>query len=163
METEQLISLLELEPHPREGGYFRRTYESSISAPVFGGQRKLMTSIYYLLCRKSPIGYLHRNRVDIVHYFHLGAPCQYVLISPEGKVSTVILGPDLPAGQQLQLTVPGGYWKGSRLLHGEYSLISEAVSPGFDYADNHLATAKDLQHLSPEAFQGILPWLKEAG
>ncbi len=162
METEQLISLLELAPHPREGGYFRRTYESEISVPAFGGQRKLLTSIYYLLTLDSPVGYLHRNRSDIVHYFHLGGACEYVLVSPQGQVSKVVLGSNLLAGQQLQLTVPGGYWKGSRLVEGEYSLISEAVSPGFDYTDNQLATRRGLEYLSPEAFQGILPWFKDS-
>jgi predicted cupin superfamily sugar epimerase len=48
------------------------------------------------------------------------------------------MGPDLRQGQLLQLTVPGGVWKASEIPgdgdHG-FGLISEAVSPGFEYAD----------------------------
>ena len=50
-------------------------------------------------------------------------------------METAVLGPDLAAGQQLQLTVPGGVWKASHLPSGDYGLISEAVSPGFEYED----------------------------
>lgn len=158
--TEQLIKTLGLEPHPLEGGYFRRTYQADYSTTAFGGKRQTLTSIFYLLTRDSPVGFLHRNRADIVHYFQLGEPVDYLLISPQGQVQKLTMGADILAGQQLQLTVPGGYWKASRLTGGDYSLISEAVTPGFDYADNQLARRSDLQYLSPDAFQGILPWLK---
>jgi predicted cupin superfamily sugar epimerase len=74
-----------------------------------------MTSIYYLLTREGPIGHFHRNRSDIVHYFQLGDPIEYTLIHPDGALETVTMGPDPRRGQVLQLTVPGGIWKASRL------------------------------------------------
>lgn len=131
-----IIETLQLEPHP-EGGYFKRTYESDISAKVGpdGSDRKLISCIYYLLTHDSPIGHLHENRSDIIHFFQLGRPISYTLVSPEGEVIQAIIGPDIDQGQQLQLTVPSGWWKASELLTGEYGLISEAVSPGFEYED----------------------------
>lgn len=136
--TEQLIQSLDLQEHPLEGGFFRRTYQSSREFNTPTGRRKLLTSIFYLLTTENPIGYFHSNRSDIVHYYHLGAPLEYTLISPEGEVSRFILGSDILRGQQLQLTVKGGWWKASRLLSGHYGLISEAVAPGFEYEDNTL-------------------------
>ena len=135
----ELIQLLGLEGHV-EGGFFRRTYEAldtpRIDTP--GGERFSLTSIYYLLTAAGPIGHFHRNRSDIVHYFHLGDPIDYFLIHADGRLERVTMGPDPRRGHRLQLTVRGGVWKASRLTaDGEYGygLISEAVSPGFDYAD----------------------------
>jgi predicted cupin superfamily sugar epimerase len=131
-----LIDALGLEPH-LEGGYFRRTFQADHRPQIDtgAGPRFTLTSIYYLLTDDSPCGRWHRNRSDILHYYHLGAPLSYYLIHPDGTLETVVLGPDIAAGERLQLAVPGGVWKASHLPGGEYGLVSEAVAPGFDYED----------------------------
>ena len=150
MNKQDLIDSLRLEPH-LEGGYFRRTYESSLGTDVAViGERALMSSIYYLLTDDSPIGYFHRNRSDIVHYWHSGHALTYYLINPEGEFSRVKLGPNINDGDRLQLIVPGGYWKATVLTQGHYGLLSEAVAPGFDYDDMTLATASQMQQDFPE-------------
>ena len=133
-----LIKSLRLEPHV-EGGYFRRTYESS---PKSAEGRALMSSIYYMLTDDSPIGYFHQNRSDILHYFHGGGPIEYYLLDDQGKLTLKTLGPDQESGQQYQLLVKAGYWKASKLAYGDYGLISEAVIPGFEYSDMSLATTE---------------------
>jgi predicted cupin superfamily sugar epimerase len=85
---------------------------------INGGQRHLMTSIYYLLTKDSPIGHFHLNQSDIVHYYHLGSPIQYSLIFPDGTLNTVVMGSDVIAGQCLQLHVPGGVWKANEWFSG---------------------------------------------
>jgi predicted cupin superfamily sugar epimerase len=152
--AEALISALGLEGHV-EGGFYRRTYEAQNQPRISqdGEERFSMTSIFYLLTDAGPIGHFHRNRADIVHYFHLGDPIEYHLIHPDGRLETVVMGPDPRAGQQLQLTVPGGIWKASRLTsEGSqgYGLISEAVSPGFDYRDMTLGKTSQLLSLFPQ-------------
>jgi predicted cupin superfamily sugar epimerase len=138
MRKQEVISSLQLEPHI-EGGYFRRTYCSAQRIDTDARPRALMTSIFYLLTDDAPCGRLHRNRSDILHFWHAGGAMRYWLIDPEGTLHNVDLGPDLAAGEQLQLLVPGGWWKASELLRGEFGLLSEAVSPGFDFADMTLA------------------------
>lgn len=146
----ELITALDLEQHV-EGGYFRRTFQSDRHPMVATerGQRYLMTSIYYLLTQDSPIGYFHFNQSDIVHYYHLGDAIEYSLIFPDGTLQTVVMGSDVVAGQCLQLHVPGGIWKASQIIDRSegYGLISEAVSPGFDYADMEMS---DRQKLTAE-------------
>ncbi|QJI40176.1 cupin domain-containing protein [Pseudomonas sp. ADAK2] len=143
----ELIATLELEEHV-EGGYYRRTFQSDRHAMVDteGGERYLMTSIYYLLTQDLPIGYFHFNKSDIVHYYHLGDAIQYRLIYPDGTLQSVVMGSDVKAGQLLQLHVPGGIWKASQLMHGSagYGLISEAVSPGFDFTDMEMGSRQIL-------------------
>lgn len=151
--TEDVVEALGLEGHV-EGGYYRRTYEASHRDKISTdeGDRFLMTSIFYLLAAESPVGHFHLNRSDIVHYFHLGDPIEYFLIYPDGRLETVTMGHDITRGQQLQLTVKGGVWKASRLTSGShgYGLISEAVSPGFDFADMTLGEASQLSEQFPQ-------------
>src|SRR5690606_40803653 len=76
----RLIDTLGLDAHV-EGGYFRRHYEpgSGRRLATEHGQRFSMTCIYYLLTADSPIGHFHRNRSDIMHFFHAGDPLTYYL------------------------------------------------------------------------------------
>lgn len=150
MDKHQLIARLQLQPH-LEGGYFRRSYGAALSTTIpGGGTRPLMSSIYYLLTDDSPIGYFHRNRSDIMHYWQGGSALRYYLIDPHGELSSSVLGPDLERGEVLQLLVSGNTWKATELCDGEYGLLSEAVSPGFDYADMALATTAALRTAFPE-------------
>jgi predicted cupin superfamily sugar epimerase len=151
--AQDVINALNLEPH-LEGGYFRRTYQSDHRdwLETAGGPRYLMTSIYYLLTEQSPVGQFHFNQSDILHYFHLGDALEYSLIHADGSLQTVIMGNDVLAGQRLQLHVPGGIWKASRLLDGTngFGLISEAVSPGFDFADMEMGNRQKLTAAFPQ-------------
>ncbi|MCW8998431.1 MAG: cupin domain-containing protein, partial [Kangiellaceae bacterium] len=70
------------------------------------------------------------------------------------------LGPDIANGDELQLIVPGGYWKASQLTSGEFSLISEAVSPGFDYSDNELATIEIISREFPALLEQTKCYIK---
>ena len=141
-----------------EGGYFRETYRSDAQAGAPGPEgepRSCMTVIYYMLTNESPIGHLHRNRADIMHFFHVGAPTRYHLIDAAGGHRAIMLGPDPSAGHELQLLVPGGVWKASELLAEDgnapgWSLISEAVAPGFDYRDRTLIDADAMIREHPD-------------
>ena len=160
MTKEEIIESLGLELHPTEGGYFRRTYESGLNINGVDSNRKLLTSIYYMLTSDSPIGYLHRNKSDIIHYYHIGSPIKYLVITIDGKVSEKILGPNITNGEVPQLVVSGGKWKASQLCSGCFSLISEAVSPGFEYADNEIAKLEDLIQLSPDSISDLKRYIK---
>jgi predicted cupin superfamily sugar epimerase len=140
-----VIELLGLEPHV-EGGFFKRTFQADHRPQIdtAEGPRYTLTSIHYLLTSDSPIGHWHLNRSDIIHFWHLGAPVEYFLIHSDGSLETRVLGPHIAAGQRLQLVVRGGVWKASHLSGGDYGLISEAVAPGFDYADMTLGERERL-------------------
>lgn len=159
MNKQEIIKTLALQAHPSEGGYFKRSYNSAIDIACAAGTRTTLSSIYYLLTDDSPIGYLHKNQSDIVHYFHSGSAITYTLIHPDGRLERQTLGHDLAQGQRPQLTVKGGCWKASELLEGEYGLLSEAVSPGFVYADMALAEAADIRAQFPTLFDAVKRYL----
>jgi predicted cupin superfamily sugar epimerase len=157
MNKHTVIERLDLEPHI-EGGYYRKTYQSLLTIETTGESRPLLSSIYYMLTDDSPTGHFHRNQSDIIHYWHGGEALRYWLIDPQGELSSRMLGPG--EKQQLQLLVPGGYWKASELEQGEYGLLSEAVSPGFNYDDMQLATAMQMQADFPALFDQLRRLIK---
>lgn len=163
MHKQYLIDTLGLTPHI-EGGYFRRTYQSPISLqlPLPGTDRRLLSSIYYLLTDDSPIGYWHKNQSDIIHYFHAGSALTYWIIHPDGRLEIQRLGARVDLGEQLQLLVRGGCWKASELEAGEFGLISEAVAPGFDYQDMQLATALEMRDAFPRLWERIQRFIRAA-
>jgi predicted cupin superfamily sugar epimerase len=73
---------------------------------------------------------------DEIYHFYLGDPVEMLQLFPDGRSELFILGPDLAAGQHVQLIVPAGVWQGARLLDGgKVALLGCTVTPGFDYAD----------------------------
>lgn len=161
MNKQEIIKTLDLETHPSEGGYFKRTYTSEIETDCPMGTRKALSSIYYMLTDDNPIGYLHKNKSDIIHYFHSGSAITYFIIHPNGQLEKQILGNDVLRGQIPQLIIKGGCWKASELLEGEYGLLSEAVSPGFEYKDMELANAKMIRQHFSELFDTIKQYIRQ--
>jgi uncharacterized protein len=134
----QLICHLGLQPHPKEGGYFRETYRAADSYPAsdrYVGPRCASTAIYYLLTPNT-FSALHRLQTDEVFHFYLGGPVRMLQLDPDGQGRSIILGPDVLSGQQLQVVVPHGIWQGSLLEPGgEFALLGCTVAPGFEYVD----------------------------
>lgn len=173
-----VIAALHLVPHP-EGGFFRETYRSGAEPMASRGrtdpagalvatdrtppERNEMTSIYYMLVRECPKQALACNLSAHMHYWHHGAALCYRLVHSGGCVETVVLGPDVAAGQVPQLFVPGGVFKCAELESGaEYGLLGESVAPGFDFRDFEFVTADMLRERlgSAEVARELLPFIK---
>jgi uncharacterized protein len=135
--AEDLIRHLGLQPHPKEGGFFRETYRAaeSYTPARYQGPRCASTAIYYLL---TPNTYsaLHRLQTDEIFHFYLGDPIRMLQLNANGQGRELVLGPNIMNGQQLQVIVPRGVWQGSCLEPGgSFALLGCTVAPGFEYAD----------------------------
>ena len=161
MNKEAIIRQLQLQPHPNEGGFFTRTYQSANAIRQADVERRLATAIYYLLTDDNPVGFMHRNRSDIVHCHHLGGAIRYILVDEHGNSEERILGSNILQGEQPQLVVKGGVWKIAELTEGGFGLITEVVSPGFDYADNEMATLHGIAAQYPGLHQQLAPYIAE--
>lgn len=153
MTPREIAAALNLVAH-EEGGYYRQTFQTELTLELpdrDGVTRYVLNTILYMLTDVSPVNFLHRNRSAIVHYYHQGAPLEYTVLWPDGRLESQTLGPDIAAGHVLQLVVPGGCWKAARLLGGPYGLISEAVAPGWDIRDRELATHALLEQFPTHA------------
>jgi len=135
MTASEIKRLLQLEPHPREGGSFRQTWVSSVRCQAPQGDRASGTAIYYLL-ETGTFSEMHVLSSDEVFHFYLGDPVEMLQLHADGSSRVLTLGPDLSAGQHVQVVVPAGVWQGTRLIdEGTVALLGCTVSPGFDYAD----------------------------
>lgn len=138
---EEWINELGLEAHP-EGGFYLRTEASEDNLSVNGSERKLYTSIYFLLTEKSP-SHFHQLTADEIWYYHDGNPLTVHCLFPDGRYEAVKVGKDTLKGERLHYLVPKGTIFGST-VSDDYSLVSCVVVPGFDFTNFKLFTQKEL-------------------
>jgi uncharacterized protein len=129
---------LDLAPHP-EGGWFRETWRSPLSfqPPGYDGERSAVTAVYYVL-HPGERSRWHVVRSDELWLWHSGGPLELRMGgdgAEPGVGGTVLLGPDLSAGQRPQAVVPGGVWQSAEPAGEAPVLVSCVVAPGFDFAD----------------------------
>ncbi|MBT2674473.1 cupin domain-containing protein [Streptomyces sp. ISL-14] len=129
MTPEDLVAHYELEPIPREGGLFRRTW----AGPELADGRPQGSAIVVLLT-SDDFSALHRLPSDEIWHFYLGDPLEMLLLAPDGTSRTAVLGPDILRGQHIQLTVPAGTWMGARVVTGgSWTFFGCTMAPGFTY------------------------------
>jgi len=127
-----IIARLELKPHP-EGGHFRETFRDPRAD---AGGRALSTAIYFLLARGERSHWHRIDAVEVWHYY-AGHPLTLQIADGDGQ-RTIMLGPDLAAGQTPQAVVPAQAWQAAEST-GDWTLVGCTVAPGFDFATFELA------------------------
>lgn len=149
------IRRLGLEPHP-EGGYFAESYRSAdrLGAEAlperYAGSRCAATAIYFLL-RGNEVSHFHRLRSDEIWHWYTGSSLTLFLLTEDGRLQTIDVGPDFDAGQTYQARVPHGSWFAARIHDPDrFALIGCTVSPGFDFADFELADREALLSRHPQ-------------
>jgi len=153
--ADQIKAFLRLDPHPIEGGSFRQTWAAPGTLDLQRGKRSQGTAIYYLL-EQGQFSEMHMLESDEMFHFYLGDPVEMLQLFPDGRSALLTLGPDLLAGQAVQVLVPAGVWQGTRLIgDGKLALLGCTVTPGFDYADYHNAGYEELASKWPEQKERI--------
>jgi predicted cupin superfamily sugar epimerase len=167
MTAEEVKRLLNLRPHPREGGWFVRMYQANetISPENFSDgrykePRYTGTAIYYLL-EPDTFSEMHVLASDEIFHHYAGDAVEMLQLHPDNSTRRVVIGRDLRAGERPQVVVPRGVWQGSRLLRPAqdnedacgWALLGCTVSPGFEFADYRTAPRVDL----------VMEWPGEAG
>jgi predicted cupin superfamily sugar epimerase len=154
--ADEIKTLLNLQPHPIEGGWYRRTYTSAGSVELDRGARAVSTAIYYLL-EPGTFSEMHVLDSDEIFHFYLGDPIEMLQLYPDRTSAVFVLGPDLAAGQHVQLVVPAGVWQGTRLIgDGKVALLGCTVTPGFDFADYRNASYEELAGKWPGEAERIM-------
>lgn len=130
-----LISTLDLRPHP-EGGFYREIHRSAslVTTGDMRGERSAITTIYFLLPAGAQSRW-HRVDSDEVWHFYEGDPLE--LLELDARATTLVrhrLGSVDGMVQRPVYTIPAGAWQAARSL-GDYTLVGCSVGPGFDFAD----------------------------
>ncbi len=130
MTAQEIIDHLNLHKHP-EGGWYRETFRAEAQGRSTG------TCIYFLLCA-GEVSHWHRVDAAEIWLYHAGAPLVLSISETDtGPATDHVLGPDLSIGAP-QLVVPKDHWQSARTT-GEYTLVSCAVTPGFEFEGFELA------------------------
>jgi uncharacterized protein len=133
-----LITRLDLSPHP-EGGWYREVHRSAEILATPRGPRAAMTSIYYLL-EAAQLSRWHLVTSDEIWHLHAGAPLELLAYQPGSRQFTRrLLGP--PTAEQEPLgAVRAGEWQAARST-GAWTLVGCDVGPGFDFEDFQFVAA----------------------
>ena len=160
----EVTNLLGLEPNATCGSV-RVTFVSKmlvarngLPAPFADG-RPLGSALYFLVTPDAPVR-PHRIRNDQLYHYYLGDPLEVFLLHADGTSDRVIVGPDIAAGQRLQLLIPGNTFHTGRLVSdGEWFLGGSTEWPGVEptkdveigdvetLADEHPAVADELRSI----------------
>ena len=130
--ADELIALLQLQPHP-EGGYFREIYRSpSLIQTVDPAEtRAALTTIYFLL-KQGQFSRLHQVTSDEIWHFYEGDPLELTWGQLDGSLyARRLLGP-VDGDQTPTLIVPSHAWQAARTT-GAYTLVGCTVAPGFEF------------------------------
>ena len=138
------IEKLDMTAHV-EGGYFK---ESVLSEDLFREDKKLFSSIYFLL-RTGEVSNFHRLTSDEMWYYHDGQALTIYMITPDGKLITKQLGLDIEKGEVPQVLVPKGYIFGSSMNNDGFALVGCMVAPAFTFNDFELFERKELVNMYP--------------
>ena len=101
--AENIRTLLKLEPHPIEGGYFVQTYRCELQIPraslpvSYPADRAISTAIYYLLTPDT-FSAMHRLPGDEIFHFYLGDPVEMLQLKHDGTGEVILLGQDIASG-----------------------------------------------------------------
>lgn len=155
----KLIERLQMQRIPDEGAWFAATYRSDDVLPAGAISRyrsgpRVAGSAIYALITRDDFSALHRLQTDETWHYYSGDPLELLLLHPDGRAETVVLGPDVLNGQQPQYTVRRGVWQGARPLGSDrdaYTLFGCTLAPGFEYGDFEIGYRDELQRLYPKA------------
>ena len=142
--AERLIELLSLQPHA-EGGWYAFLQRSGVPLPAsalpgFSGGRDTCSYIYYML-RRGEISRWHQLKSTEVWTWHQGGSLEMTLggsgASPAAG-PVLRLGPRLEQGEGFQIMAPADQWQTTRVVDGDFVLVSCVVSPSFEDEDSLL-------------------------
>lgn len=122
-------------------GYVRETYKSALQLEAgalpapFNAARPVGTGLYFMMTPAEPVK-LHRIRNDQLYHYYLGDPIEVLMLHVDGTSEKAVVGPDLRAGQQLQLFIPGGTFHTARVIDARPFFLGASTEwPGVIPAD----------------------------
>ena len=59
---------------------------------------------------------LHRIRNDQLYHYYLGDSIEVLMLRVDGATERAVVGPDLRAGQRVQLLIPGNTFHTARVI-----------------------------------------------
>ena len=132
MPARQLITSLDLAPHP-EGGWYRELYRSETQVETPRGTRSALTQIYYLL-EPGQFSRWHVIESDEIWHFYAGGTLELFSYDPQTRqIERSLLGNPLD-GHGSVAVIKAGNWQAARVTDG-FALVGCSVAPGFEFSE----------------------------
>ena len=155
LSADEVRNLLKLEPHAT-CGFVRVTFMSKeriasggLPAPFAGG-RPLGSALYFMVTPEAPVR-LHRIRNDQLYHYYLGDPIEVLMLRDDGTAQRAVVGPDLRAGQLVQLLIPGNTFHTARVIgRRRWFLGASTEWPGVEPVDVEIGNVDALVAKYPQ-------------
>jgi predicted cupin superfamily sugar epimerase len=163
MSYDEVRKILNLEPNAT-CGYVRVTFISKqriapggLPAPFESG-RPAGSALYFMLTPEEPVK-LHRIRNDQFYHYYLGDPIEVLMMLTDGTTQHHIVGPDIRAGHQVQLFIPGNTFHTARVIGSRRWFLGGSTEwPGVEPADVELGKMDELAAKYPSVAEQIRTW-----
>lgn len=153
--ADEISRFLKLEPNATCGSV-RVTFLSKTSIAAgglpapFADGRPLGSALYFMVTPEAPVR-LHRIRNDQLYHYYLGDPLELILLHADGNAERIVVGPDLAAGQRVQLLIPGNTFHTARLIgRRRWFLGASTEWPGVIPADVEIGNLDALAQKYPD-------------
>lgn len=114
----EVIAALDLEYLDGEGVWIALLWRTDHGNAIYG------------LLTPDDFSALHMLDEDEMWVHVAGAPVEMLVLHPDGRHATHVLGTDLGLGQEPAVRVPAKSWQGSR-TQGDWSLVVCSLAPPF--------------------------------
>lgn len=165
MTAEDIRTLLDLKPHPT-CGFVRITYVSPETIPAgalpspFEAGRPLGSALILQVTPEAHVK-LHHIRNDQFYHYYLGDPVEVLMLKVDGTSALAICGPDLKAGHQLQLFIPGNTFHTARVIGTRQWFLGASTQwPGVEPADVEPGDLEALSAKYPSAAADLRQFAK---
>jgi predicted cupin superfamily sugar epimerase len=166
--AKEIRALLKLEPHAT-CGFVRITFvsEKRIAPgglpPPFAQGRPTGSALYFMVMPDAPVR-LHRIRNDQLYHYYLGDPIEVLMLHADGTTERVVVGPDLRAGQCVQLLIPGNTFHTARVIgRRRWFLGASTEWPGVEPADVEIGDVDLLAEKYPDAVDDLRAFQQGGG
>lgn len=155
LSAQDVRELLQLEPHAT-CGFVRVTFISNeriapggLPSPFLDG-RPAGSALIFMVTPNAPVR-LHRIRNDQLYHRYLGDPIEVIMLHENGSSERVIVGPDLAAGQRVQLFIPGNTFHTARVVgQRRWFLGASTEWPGVERVDVEIGDVDALASKYPD-------------
>lgn len=156
-----IIKHLALQPHV-EGGYFKRTYQSSIEFNFKDRCRAINSAIYYLL-KSDDFSCWHKLKSDEIWHHYCGSNVIIYQINIDGTLSSIKLGNLLDDPQaQPQYLIPADTWFSAEVeIADSFALVGCTVAPGFEFEDFEMGNRANLIKEYPQHKEIIMRFTRK--
>ena len=110
------------------------------------------SALYFMVTPDAPVR-LHRIRNDQLYHRYLGDPIEVLMLHENGTSERAIVGPDLRAGQCVQLLIPGNTFHTARVSPESFRgwfLGASTEWPGVERVDVEIADVEALAAKYPD-------------